>query len=240
MKKHPIDDIFRKKLSKVSMEPSEKAWERIKGENTNKKLYIRYQNWYAAASILVVGMIAYMLWQGQQYQVAQEPMMADNRATHHLSINPSASENKIPLVEKVIPEPGTIGDADPSVIQKVERTAIISQPVKHTSNEELAQENERLNLKIDPIATVEVSVHHELEPALVPAINLTEKEPQERDRVIVVKVETPEEPEVKSGKLLKLFKQLKNVKDGEPVDWNEVGFSPKGVLARVEGKSKLN
>ena len=38
--------------------------------------------------------------------------------------------------------------------------------------------------------------------------------------------------------LSKLFKQLKNAKNGDRVDWREVGFKPAKILARAENKLK--
>lgn len=40
----------------------------------------------------------------------------------------------------------------------------------------------------------------------------------------------------KSSKLVRLFKQIRNAKDGEKVDWKEVGFDPTKILARADEK----
>jgi len=36
--------------------------------------------------------------------------------------------------------------------------------------------------------------------------------------------------------MAKVWKQLKNAKNGEKVDWDEVGFNPNKLLAKATGK----
>lgn len=42
----------------------------------------------------------------------------------------------------------------------------------------------------------------------------------------------------KSTRMAKVWKQLKNAKNGERVDWDEVGFNPNKMLAKATGKEK--
>lgn len=41
----------------------------------------------------------------------------------------------------------------------------------------------------------------------------------------------------KSTRMAKVWKQLKNAKNGEKVDWDEVGFNPNKLLAKATGKN---
>jgi hypothetical protein len=42
----------------------------------------------------------------------------------------------------------------------------------------------------------------------------------------------------KSSRFAKVFRQLKNARAGEPVDWQEIGFNPKDVIAKVDGRGR--
>lgn len=44
----------------------------------------------------------------------------------------------------------------------------------------------------------------------------------------------------KSTRMAKVWKQLKNAKNGERVDWDEVGFNPNKMLAKATGKERTN
>jgi hypothetical protein len=39
----------------------------------------------------------------------------------------------------------------------------------------------------------------------------------------------------KTSRFTRVFRQLKNARAGEKVNWDEVGFNPKAVLARLDG-----
>jgi hypothetical protein len=62
----------------------------------------------------------------------------------------------------------------------------------------------------------------------------------ENNRVIIAEIQTAsvevEKPiqSTKEKRVRKIFRQLKNLKNGEEVNWEEVGVNPKQLIARVD------
>lgn len=236
MKKHPIDEVFRRKLSNIKIEPSENAWKKISNKNNTKQRVFVSLKWYVAASAVFASMFTYMIWQQeasshienqqvnkvQKYNIHQETTLLsantkksnENVGEELTTIKPILLEKLARVVKAKHPKVLDLSDAE----NKTSKSGIVI-PVAE--------------IIVRPIETAQIELNPKVEHTLISKIEVNE-DLSTNDRIIIIKVETSEEGQNKPGRLVKLFKQLKNVKDGEPVDWNEFGIRPKNIFARVD------
>ncbi len=237
MKKHPIDEVFRSKLSKVEIEPSENAWEKLNSNKIDNKRRIFLWQWFAAAGVAFACLLSYEIWQKQvvsladdnQMVVIEQPVLEDSVKSHDNYIDKQFKEKR-----KVVAI-GTPTDSNKSR-NHIKESKSIAPHNLISENEVTKNETDTpplSELEISRIRTAEVAVNHRLENTNIPEIAMI-NDLKPKDRHIIVQVETSVETEDKSGRIVKFFKQLKNVKEGEPVDWHEVGINPKYIFARVD------
>ncbi|KAA6441803.1 hypothetical protein FEM33_00600 [Dyadobacter flavalbus] len=95
---------------------------------------------------------------------------------------------------------------------------------------------------------ITVNIKPEIQPLSVEAVasqpKTKENEPS-RTIVIAVEAQSNEEDKPKISKFSRVFRQLKNARAGEQVNWEEVGFNPKSLVAKVDdrlrnGEEKLS
>ncbi|HEV7378512.1 MAG TPA: hypothetical protein VGN64_01860 [Dyadobacter sp.] len=233
MKKHPIDDIFKKKLEGIERKPSAAAWERMKPAKEEKRLPLFV--WYMAAGITVTLLAGYMIWMSEAGNVGVELVT---------KTSPPAQ------VEKPIIDPSV--NADSMSAMKIDLIATSAKiPVKSRPDQETEKSSETKVIQpmvanLEPVTRKETQaidtsmepVYPEIEPIREVADATPAVQNEVESRTIVVNVTEPkaEVEQEKSSRLGKIFRQLKNVKHGESVDWKEIGFNPKEVVARVDGR----
>ncbi|KAA0990191.1 hypothetical protein [Dyadobacter aurulentus] len=242
MKKHPVDDLFKRKLGDLEKKPSENAWLRIQAENKPKHRSLGWI-WYAAAS-LVVGLFGgYLVWKNSQsgldapipnkviakVEAAEPPAKSIETESISESIDTLSRRNiqkgslltdnvtKYPQQSKKVKTEQSVKD-DRILVE------IIEKPVAIVSQNALAEVSQM----------PEVSEHNPEHP-----VTETIKPEAEPARTIVVAVEsefneTDDKP--KTSRFSRVFRQLKNARAGERVDWEEVGFNPKTLVARVDDR----
>ena len=254
MKKHPVDDFFKSKLSNLEKQPSSEAWSRIAREQKTKERKIAVWVWYAAASITVATMAGYLAWQGS----------ADE--SQYLSMETGATKvNK--TADSALPAFGDTADGKDSVTPalKVGEIAPLSdknvantKKVKAVNQEVIKSERSGLPIErvVESTKALEIAVtdikkdDHSpeiIKSAVLPEIpkgnalqnTLASREPEikEENRTIMVTVKTAENDsneKSKTSRFTKVFRQLKNARAGDPVDWQEVGFNPKNIVAKVD------
>jgi len=245
MKKHPVDDLFKSKLSNWEKQPSSEAWSRIAGEKKNSERKIGIWLWYAAASILVATTAGYLVWQGNARQSAQiENSIAktDQLKNADLPISDAvAAKDSANDIEKS-PEIKNFEEAVAADIKSESNIPVVSdEPEKQPESEIKIVENERVAVVpivkdvVQPESTVSESLKKEALPQIAFASN--KPEVKEDNRTIVVNVVAEEmEEKPKTSRFTKVFRQLKNVRAGDPVDWQEVGFNPKDIVAKVDDR----
>jgi hypothetical protein len=139
----------------------------------------------------------------------------------------------------VLPQPTQIAQ---SVSPKVEKepTVVENQViVEPTSTVAIAQ-----TVTSNPIKTTEKTVIlrlPEITEAVIAANNPTTTNQEESS---LSSKSTFDESLItqprKSTRMAKVWQQLKKAKDGEKVDWDEVGFNPNKLIAKATGKTKQN
>ncbi|MBE9465577.1 hypothetical protein ACFP1I_26960 [Dyadobacter subterraneus] len=261
MKKHPVDDLFKKRLASLERQPSELAWERIQQGQKNKSRRIAAWVWYAAASVSMALISGYVVWQNQ------------NDTSEKLS-----NQTEMARVEKTIPEtkpvdipqvPETIdqiaekadvpaNDSSVRIAQnsKVQKDPKIREVKKKDQYQETKSAVERsINADVIQVAVIRSEKPEEIkankiETQQAPAtekinikpVEVAKVEDKKADRTILVEIEEPknEFKDKKPSRLARVFRQLKNVREAEPVDWDDVGFNPKNILARVDDRPNTN
>ncbi|WP_025762905.1 hypothetical protein [Dyadobacter tibetensis] len=245
MIKRPIDDIFRDRLKNHRIEPSEEAWNKLSGNTTKSNSKRMGFYWYVAASLLIGGVLIYqnVRWGTSQYRTERsigvnlpEEVKAvaaiDNRVTSpEMEPNLSRASSSEPV--KTDPRPQAIAStvAPPRKLIKA-----ASQDVTLTKTNKTEVDNyEQAQPEMRERSAVPSPIEKEKAEVLLAQIPVSPSATEQESRVIIVKVEEPEGmSNEKSGKFSRLFQQLKNVKSGDPVDWDEVGINPKALLVRVD------
>ena len=235
MKKHPIDDIFRSKLTGLEKQPSASAWDRLDQGKKNDERRFSAWVWYAAASVAIAFMAGYSVWVNKSAEI--RPQLAGQQnpvIIQQDSVKPQHAERPF----------GELADRRVEKSVEVNKKQITSGkmqrvPKKQTVPEtiQLATTNVPVAVKPDSdIAMPEIVTAKEFE-AMHVAIAET-KSAKIENRTIVVKVEEPvvNEEKEKPSRFTRIFRQLKNAKQGETVDWDDVGFNPKALVARVDDR----
>ena len=250
MKKHPIDDLFKSKLSSLEKQPSSNAWSRIAREQKTKQIKPAVWIWYAAASVFVAFFAGYLVLQektdSNQFTEKEVAQIQKVESEQPLEVDDFSKAEK---VDKDVNEE-QIASVQP---RKQEENA--SKPFKKErqiqekqkgSDAEIQTKKEIVPLEqiaAKPFEEVKADDLKSIEPVedkiLVAEANITTENVREENRTIIVNVEEPTnefEDKPKTSRFTKVFRQLKNARAGEPVDWKEVGFNPKNIIARVDGK----
>ena len=252
MKKHPVDDLFQKRLASLEKKPSELAWKRIReGQKTKSRRMVAWV-WYAAASVVLTLLTGYLVWQGQ----------------NDIS-SPVPGSFEIAKVEQIIPKKDLPGDSisvkdkgllgqELKISLPAEQSSLAKQEVKTEApltkpNLERRVEIDKIDhpapvqvAKIEPVKTEELKVEKtEILQSVAPdkvmpnSVELARREEKRPDRTIIVEVEEPvnEGKDKSKSRLSRVFRQLKNVREAEPVDWDDVGFNPKSIIARADDRT---
>jgi hypothetical protein len=246
MKKHPVDDLFKNKLSTLERKPSTGAWGRIEAKSQKKGQRKTHWVWYLAAGIALAVGSGYLVWMmqatGLQPEVAGVELPADSKS----NIQPEPSETSVQTEPSEPPVNLEKTKSRGSSIAKRER-----KPVNPVADEKAPKDITVTNPgDLAAVQSIEPDKPQVIasEQQVLPEPNMVAEAPslptkfvdENASRVIVVSVTSVEDTlgKPKASRFARVFKQLKNARAGERVDWDEVGFHPKNVLARVDNKFK--
>jgi hypothetical protein len=237
MKKHPIDDIFRDKLAGLERQPSSAAWDRLSQAKKNDESRLAAWVWYAAAGVAIAFMAGYSVWMNQSAEI--KPQLA-NRQIPTVTPEDSAKSQVVeqyPVEQADVASKTSINDKETNVSgSKVPRvlereSAPVEKPVQLVTINEPAIVEQKSEIDIPTINPL-----HEVEAIQVASVEANPL--KNENRTIVVRVEEPvvNEEKEKPSRFTRIFRQLKNAKQGETVDWDDVGFNPKALVARVDDR----
>ncbi len=254
MEKHPIDRRFGQALRQHETAPRPEAWHRLErklGREEPRRL-VPFWAYGVAASVALL-LLAGLWWLRQPDATAE---VRNQVAVQTKPIQPSGSKPltpKAPASEKITDS--TLPTAAPRLAQRTS-----SKPVKPLSAETQSAPRQpeavpvvKPELKLE--APVQVAATERPEPANVveepkatqpTAAQVTTPAPEPAKlapTTLVVTLKntdfdekpTDEQPR-KRNRLGRILRQLGNAKNGDRVDWNEVGFNPNTLLARAEEK----
>ena len=255
MKKHLVDDLFKSKLSGLEKRPSSAAWEKIAREQKSHGRKVAIWVWYAAAGILVTFMAGYLAWQSSQQVSVGRPVAKISEPERVVIAAPHDEVKTIDSIMEAVKEPveqqlAAVESEGLSIGLKRSigaKTGNEAEAKKIVMNVEIPENNLP---KVEQIASLPVNDRKVDLPELLSSnadkqiINesfVGNEELKDENRTIVVNVEMPDNDSGEKGKssrFAKVFRQLKNARAGEKVDWEEVGFNPKDVLAKVDGRGR--
>lgn len=262
MQKHPIDDLFGRKLQHASLKPSADAWNRLQErQGTQKRPFAVW--WYSsvAACLLLLGLAA---WFGYQTSIdlPQTPALAkvQRKLAPQIKYNVPA-EKTDRAVERVSVEPNVIAlDRKKDKTHTTVTTPSESVPVMKESIE-IAKAEPEIPKKAEGIANKESELI--AKGNLASDKDISPTRPSAEERTLIVQLAPPHEvstqpiskaesqsditdqgPKKKRTKVGRILKQLNKLREGEPIDWHEVGVQPGNILAKAtrtvdEGREKI-
>ena len=242
MRKHPVDDLFKRRLSEVEKTPSSAAWQKIQA-NTKQERKIGGWVWYAAASVLLAIVAGYVVW---NHEGSGIETIGNGRKVAKVE-NKQTTSPLTPL-EK---HSSDLEILEPNVVEEAEEIAFSKEKSSTKQKEEdktAIAVNENLEtLEINKPVENPLPVQQESIAAIKPVEmkSTADIQPVEKidtalpepSRTILVSVGADDLDEDKpKSKFSKVFRQLKNARAGERVDWEEVGFNPKILVAKVDDR----
>ncbi|SEJ44821.1 hypothetical protein SAMN05216327_110215 [Dyadobacter sp. SG02] len=271
MKKHPVDDLFKRRLEGLERTPSENAWLKIQGKQPARSRSAVW-GWYAAAGVAAAVMGGYLVWQNQQDVspggikpqqtiAAAKPIQKDSAVSPVENLNAPVEQliavekkgnvvddnagkslksaykaPRNPEIQVAKAKDGNVPNAKTQHIQtpNFEPEPVRNAPIVALNEQPLVPVN---TIQPEPLTnpvTRDIKTLPD-EPA-VSRVNKPEPEPT-RTIVAVVETGTSEaEEKPRNTRFARVFRQLKNARAGEKVDWDEVGFNPKNLVARVDDR----
>ena len=235
-----IDKIFSDGLHSYERQPRPQAWEKLEARLQKPKsrvLPIWWKYASAASVALLLGMGGYWFNNQkansvEQVAVTKKPII-EKKQTQIIKpeVTPQVAE-----VEKNIPQK--------TQFKVTERTQIVAEP------KQLAQLPPQQTIKVEEIkqiAKIPAIESQKVEEQNTIVLVLENTKPKVEEETIVLNmVET--KPEVvaqtdsndgitkKETRISKIWQQLKRAKNGENVNWSEVGIKPQKMLARADAK----
>lgn len=247
MKKHPVDDLFARRLGDYRLDPKRATWDEFQKRQPERRIG-RGVWWYAAASVLLAVLAGWWGWHelSEAHQVHSERIAVARKA---------AGKKPVPLT---MPAPKKSLKS-----QETEQLPLFAQ--KRSDSSFKKRQADATAPKATALAMVAVAEQSESpEPVVTPPTEQTEvakvhpSPPSERTLVVqlvepteLASTELAEEqvveesPKRKRVRLGRLVRQFTNLREGEPVDWQDTGLTPGTLLAKAsdkvqEGKEKLS
>ncbi|MES2797526.1 MAG: hypothetical protein V4683_16275 [Bacteroidota bacterium] len=245
--KDKIDQLFHSFLNEHSLKPREEAWMKLeqKLKQKRKPTMPIWQRMSIAATLgllLLMGVITFI----NEKELEVKPTLSSKKVEQNAEV---ASNSPVQESVKLAIDNKTTQFKQEKQSEKTSEQFLATR--KRESKElfetvgQLKEQNE--TIEIAEQAKVELADNDTPSSEIQP-IEGKKMTPKQEDLTIVFTVaefknnsQTPNEIEdfdKKEKYLSKLFRQLKNAKNGDRVDWKEVGFKPAKILARAENKLK--
>ncbi len=250
--KGKIDQIFQEKLEDHMVKPRPAAWDKLelKLAQNKKKVLPIWQRLSIAASIaliLISGIITYNYW--QKSEIPKGQLAIETTKPNQVAIKTSEKVFTKPA-KRVLSEKGGIKNELATSNFKINK---LNETLEF-DNKIILNENETKLANIKPIELNKLNVENEIDQVITQNADLSvetipEKEIKDEALTVVFTLANFEKPiqnttmienteKEKKGYLSRFFKQLINAKNGEKVEWNEIGFKPSKLFARAENKLK--
>ena len=238
------DALFRKKLEDHEEQVREEVWNRLTGQlYAERKSVWRDRRTHAAAAAVFV-LLGGGLWLGDSLET-NEPQIAGqvDRIGLEVVAPPLSSEASIPdhsAGQPIVPQEISANEvmnakeeSSPQHRDKERSFALQRDALERTispeeggGSEETSETRKEVSATRVLVVYVTPPLFDRSEPAPEDAANTPEP------ALSVAGDELPKERKRKG--INRFFKQLKNAKTGEKIDWDELGINPQRVLANVE------
>lgn len=247
MEKHPIDDLFSRKLSGLTKKPSGEVWKRLQKDKRAEVYWTIVRiRWMVAATVallLIAGNVLKYSWKStvsnRIVRVEMPGEIEEKKVPQAItSANLPESANRLPTSDdKAIDLRGnSVGSKSGKVGDSVEQNFM--QSISHESEEA----NEVVTVEVGPmpaLAVIQEEPVTESDPMageLKNTVNENIEVKRETARVVIVHVSVEKEDVSKPTRFKRMLKQLQNAKEGEKVDWEEMGITSKKIFASAGNK----
>jgi len=258
MKKHPTDDLFARKLNQAEIKPRPQAWEALQNRLQIKKVRLAWwqhrESWLAAAGLSLLLVAGWSAWQNRstsEVKIAQNEPLRDfpkqaigqpNRAQAPAIIKENVAINQGLKTSPVVKPHGTHNNNNNN--NNITRTATQKTAPSMVSTN-LAQTStnapEIPQIAIEPTPTIAHQIQPDLaQPTAQKTIVLQLPEVPIAQTADMPFPETaPIQGNRKSSRFARIFRQVQNAKEGQRVDWDEVGVNPNKLLAKVTRRNEI-
>ena len=233
-----IDKIFSEGLHAYERQPRPQAWEKLEArlqKPQNKVLPIGWKYASAASVALLLGVGGY--WFSSWKNIQTDEISVAKKSV-------ISKKQQLPILEKIIPPIVAVEENNQHNINLK-----LNREVKKVRNVQFAQLPVQKTIKVEGIKqiakifTIESKKTEESNTIVLVLENTKPK--AEQETIFLNMVETKEgitqatSNDVnikKETRLSKIWQQLKRAKNGENINWNEVGIKPLKMLARADAK----
>ena len=233
-----IDKIFSEGLHAYERQPRPQAWEKLEArlQKPERKVLPIWWKYASAASV------ALLLGVGGYWFNSLKNIQTDVIAVTKKSV--ILEKKKLPILGKTIPQLVAVEENNqPNTNLK------LNGKVKKIRNVQFAQLPIQKIIKVEEIkqiAKIFTIESKKIEESNTIVLVLENTKPKVEQETIVLNIVEPKEVITqatlndvntkKETRLSKIWQQLKRAKNGENVNWNEVGIKPQKMLARADAK----
>jgi hypothetical protein len=243
--KNNIDKIFNESLQNYERQPRTEAWEKLQArlEKKDRKIVPLWWKYASAASVaLLLGVGGY--WFSSQKEVQNDVATVSAK---------TVLNKKIELIKPIEVAKSRVDVTTDTIINSCEFTndiipdetqEVVSSVAGVPTSPLVRKQTQDLENQDSPAIVLETEKSKKSVEENTIVLVLENTKPKVEEETIVLNfVETNSEviaqntePEKKQSRVGKIWEQLKRAKNGENVNWNEVGVKPQKVLARADAK----
>ena len=230
-----IDKIFNESLQNYERQPRTEAWEKLQAklEKKDSKIVPLWWKYASAASV------ALFLGLGGYWFTSQKEVQTEVVAVSEIPVLKKEVKKEIELQKNELVKITNDNKIKNRIGCNLQTQIVIDKPKEIVI--------EPIEYPKDDIKIIAQTTKIENKPIVEEntiVLVLENTKPKKEEETIVLnfvdtKMETVAqniEPEKKQSRVGKIWEQLKRAKNGESVNWNEVGVKPQKVLARADAK----
>jgi hypothetical protein len=235
-----IDKIFSEGLHKYERQPRLQAWEKLEArlqKSKSKVLPVWWRYASAASVALLLGVGGY--WFSNQKSNSQKEIAAIERPVvkkiHTLIVEKEVIP-RVAIIESRLPKKVVSQSIQKHELVENRQFAQFEKPQQIIRVEEIKQiakaptiETKRIEEQNTIVLVLENTKPKVEEETIV--LNMVETKPD-----VVSQLDSNDGVIKKETRLSKIWQQLKRAKNGENVNWSEVGIKPQKMLARADAK----
>ena len=230
-----IDKIFNESLQNYERQPRTEAWEKLQAklEKKDSKIVPLWWKYASAASV------ALFLGLGGYWFTSQKEVQTEVVAVSEIPVLKKEVKKEIELQKNELVKITNDNKIKNRIGCNLQTQIVIDKPKEIVI--------EPIEYPKDDIKIISQTTKIENKPIVEEntiVLVLENTKPKKEEETIVLnfvdtKMETVAqniEPEKKQSRVGKIWEQLKRAKNGENVNWSEVGVKPQKVLARADAK----
>jgi hypothetical protein len=235
-----IDKYFADKLNNYQRQASPEAWERIQQQVAKNERNIIPLWWKYAACASVALLVGTTYWITSNEQPTE--IVAATNTTIPTKVLPIHHSTILPIEPSKV-EAQQVVVAVPSKTMRVNSLALKNKITKTRVEPLTIEKNELVQVAKQPAEKPLISVENQPNTIVL----IVNKTIEKQETIVLNLIDTKQEAlaqtenieeniSKKQSRFNKIWQQLKRAKNGENVNWNDVGFKPQKVLARADAK----